>query len=249
VSAAIRIGCSGWSYPHWRGLFYPERLPEHFWFAHYAGVFDTVEINNSFYQLPSVKTIAAWQAQAPDGFLYAVKANRFITHMKKLKEPTRPLRQFLSRVRGLETHLGPILYQLPPNWHLDLARLSGFLDLLPGELTHVFEFRDQSWLCDEVFTLLEEHDASLCCHDLSGLEVPRLAIGRVAYVRFHGTRPGYGGGYSEPTLRSWGRWLREQAETGRPAFAYFNNDSEGHAVFDARTLQRKVGPGQPKAPR
>jgi len=241
VSAAVRIGCSGWSYPHWRGIFYPADLPESEWFGHYAAVFDTVEINNTFYHLPTTETVRLWRQQAPAAFLYAVKANRYVTHMKKLKDPQEPLGNLLSRMRGLKTHLGPILYQLPPHWHCDVARLREFVALLPRSLTHVFEFRHPSWLCDEVFAVLDERGASLCCHDMEGVEVPRLALGRVAYVRFHGTKAKYAGGYPEPTLRSWGRWLREQSEAGKQGFAYFNNDRDGHAVFDAQTLLRKVG--------
>lgn len=237
---AIRIGCSGWSYPHWRGCFYPVDLPETAWFAHYAGVFDTVEINNSFYQLPSERTIAHWYAQAPAGFIYALKANRYITHLKKLKDAEPALPRFLKRVGALAEHLGPLLYQLPPNWRCDLGRLRDFLALLPTELTHVFEFRDPTWLCDEVLASLDQFDASLCVHDMAGIEVPRLGVGRVAYVRFHGTLPGYAGGYPETTLRGWARWLREQARGGRPAFVYFNNDAGGRAAVDAQTLLRAL---------
>jgi uncharacterized protein YecE (DUF72 family) len=237
---AIRIGCSGWSYPHWRGCFYPVDLPERAWFAHYARLFDTVEINNSFYQLPSARTVAHWCTQAPAGFIYALKANRYITHMKKLKEPQAALRQFLKRAGGLAEHLGPLLYQLPPNWRCDLGRLRSFLALLPAAFTHVFEFRDPTWLRDEVLASLDEFGASLCVHDMAGIEVPRLAVGRVAYVRFHGTLPAYAGGYPQITLRWWARWLREQARGGRPAFVYFNNDAGGRAVVDAQTLLRAL---------
>jgi uncharacterized protein YecE (DUF72 family) len=240
VQASIRIGCSGWSYPDWRGRFYPAELPESAWFGHYAAVFDTVEVNNSFYQLPSAPTVAHWRVQAPAGFLYAVKANRYITHMKKLRQAGRPVQQFLTRMRGLGESLGPILYQLPPHWRCDLARLRDFVALLPADLVHVFEFRDPSWLCDAVFAVLEQSGASLCCHDMSGMAVPRMAVGRVAYVRFHGTGPGYSGSYPEPTLRAWAHWLHEQAMGGRPAFAYFNNDVAARAVVDAQTLRRKV---------
>ena len=236
--ASIRIGCSGWSYAEWRGRVYAASLAEREWFSFYARVFDTVEINNSFYQLPSAKTVANWEAQAPRGFIYAVKVNRYITHMKKLKESDRALVQFCERVGILGRHLGPLLYQLPPNWRCDRARLGDFLALLPAGRTHVFEFRHPSWLADDVFALLEKHGASVCTHDMSGIEMPRVAVGPVAYVRFHGTRPGYAGGYPERTLRSWARWMREQACHGLPVFAYFNNDVGGHAFFDAQRLRR-----------
>lgn len=238
--AAIHVGCSGWIYPHWRGLFYPATLPEAQWFTHYAQNFATVEINNSFYRLPSAAVVAHWCAQAPAGFLYAVKANRYITHMKKLKEPADALHLFLERVAALGEHLGPLLYQLPPNWRCDVERLRAFLSLLPPEPAHVFEFRDASWLCDKVFGLLDDCGAALCVHDMAGIDVPRIATGRVAYVRFHGTRPGYAGGYSAATLRTWARWLCQQRDAGRSAFAYFNNDAQARAVVDAQALQRAV---------
>jgi uncharacterized protein YecE (DUF72 family) len=240
VTAPIRVGCSGWSYPHWRGPFYPQHLPEKEWFAYYTRAFDTVEINNSFYRLPSATTVAHWAQHAPAGFLYAVKVNRYITHMKKLKEPRQALRQFLTRMRPLRHFLGPLLYQLPPHWRCDAQRLRDFLALLPSDLVHVFEFRDATWLNDGVFALLEESGASLCVHDMPGIGVPRVAVGRVAYVRFHGTLPSYGGGYAEATLRSWARWLQGQADAGRGAFAYFNNDAGGQAVVDAQKLLRKL---------
>ncbi|MGD0946820.1 MAG: DUF72 domain-containing protein [Candidatus Binatia bacterium] len=238
---AIRVGCSGWIYPHWRERFYPKELSQKEWFRHYAQTFDTVEINNSFYHLPSEKAVAQWKEQAPPGFVYAVKVNRFITHMKKLKEPQEPLRRFISRMRGLGEHLGPLLYQLPPHWNCNPERFSAFLDALPPELMHVFEFRHQSWINDQIFAALEAHGASLCVHDMIGIEIPRVAIGPVTYVRFHGTLPKYAGGYSDTVLSSWARWLQEQATAGQAAFAYFNNDAEAQAVFDAQKLRRQIG--------
>ena len=238
---AIRIGCSGWIYPHWRERFYPKELRQTEWFRHYAQTFDTVEINNTFYHLPSEKAVAHWEEQAPPGFVYAVKVNRFITHMKKLREPQEPLRNFVTRMHGLGKHLGPLLYQLPPHWNCNPARFREFLDALSPDFIHVFEFRHQSWVNDEIFAALEEHGASLCVHDMIGIEVPRVAMGRVAYVRFHGTLPLYAGGYAERTLRSWAQWLSEQAAAGRDAFAYFNNDADAQAVFDAQKLRRQIG--------
>jgi uncharacterized protein YecE (DUF72 family) len=236
----IRIGCSGWNYKHWRGRFYPEEEPPSRWFEFYAATFDTVEINNTFYQLPEARTFKSWRAQAPKGFIYAVKANRYLTHLKKLKDAKAPLRKFLDRARLLQDGLGPILYQLPPRWRSDPERLKSFLDLLPGDIGSVIEFRDQSWLVDEVFQLLEDRGVSFCAHDLPGLDTPRLAIGKLAYVRFHGAGRKYGGGYPEPTLRSWGRWIEKQSRAGKDVYVYFNNDAEAHAVRDALRLKRKL---------
>jgi uncharacterized protein YecE (DUF72 family) len=237
----IHIGCSGWIYSHWRGRFYPEELKPEQWFDYYAAVFKTVEINNSFYRLPAAHTFEAWREQAPPGFIYAVKANRYITHLKKLKDARAPLKKFLDRARLLEEHLGPILYQLPPHWRLDLERLDSFLDLLPEDLLHVFEFRDQSWMVEEVFQHLDKRGASFCVHDMPGLEAPRLAVGSIVYIRFHGAGEKYRSGYPEPTLRSWWHWMEQQVESGKDLYIYFNNDAEAHAVHDARALMRKAG--------
>jgi len=236
----IHIGCSGWNYEHWRGPFYPEDAPPKLWFEYYAEAFDTAEINNTFYQLPAAHTFKAWRAQAPDGFIYAVKANRYLTHLKKLKDAKAPLRRFLDRARLLRERLGPILYQLPPRWRLNMERLESFLNLLPEDLRHVFEFRDQSWFVDEVFQLLEERGASFCAHDMPGLDVPRLAVGSLAYVRLHGAKEKYRSGYPEPALRSWSRWMEQQLRSGRDTYVYFNNDAEAHAPHDALQLKEKM---------
>lgn len=241
MKGQIRIGCSGWNYPHWQGRFYPEQQTPQEWFPFYATFFDTVELNTTFYQLPAAKTFQTWRAQAPDGFLYAVKANRYLTHIKKLREPAEPLKRFLDRVSLLGEHLGPILYQLPPRWHLNRERLAYFLDLLPPHLRHVFEFRDQSWMGEEVFRLLEQRGISFCTHDLSGLRVPRRAVGPIAYVRLHGPARPDQAGYPTSTLCSWWGWMERQVKSGRDLYVYFNNDAEARAVSDALRLKQHAG--------
>jgi uncharacterized protein YecE (DUF72 family) len=159
---AIRVGCSGWNYKHWRTLFYPEKLPQKRWFEHYSSVFDTVEINNSFYMLPSADTFAKWRDQAPPGFRYAVKANRFLTQAKKLKDCEEPLQRMMTPMRQLGDRLGPILYQLPPRLKLNLERLETFLQLVPKDVTNVFEFRERSWYVPETLDLLGRYGASFC---------------------------------------------------------------------------------------
>lgn len=236
----IRIGCSGWNYKHWRGLFYPAALPMKRWFAHYASVFDTVEINNTHYRLPESEVFAAWRDAAPPGFVYAVKASRFLTHRKKLKDPIEPIERLTSRARPLGDHLGPLLYQLPPNWKLDFDRLSAFLKLLPREFVHVLEFREASWMTDAVLALLDDHRVSFCTHDMPGLDVPRLAVGPVAYIRFHGSTGKYVGRYPPAVLEDWCGWMRDQAAAGQRVFAYFNNDIHGHAIKDALALKRLI---------
>ena len=236
----IRIGCSGWNYRHWRGIFYPPGLPVAKWFGHYAESFDTVEINNSFYRLPPPETFAKWRDQAPPGFLYAVKANRFLTQAKKLKDCAEPIARMMASVCKLGPTLGPILYQLPPRFRINLERLEEFLALLPREQTHVFEFREKSWLTDETFDLLDRHDAGFCIHDMPGSATERIVTGPLAYVRFHGGEGKYWGRYADDHLLDWAGWMVEQAGSGRPVWAYFNNDIEGHAIEDALTLKAMV---------
>ena len=238
------IGCSGWQYRHWRGNFYDAALPQSRWFDHYAAVFDTVEINNSFYRLPEKATFARWAARAPGGFIYAVKASRFLTHMKKLKDPEEPLDRLLSRARALGRHLGPILYQLPPGWKLDRERLEHFLQALPRGLRHVLEFRDPTWYADDVLRLLEAHRVALCLHDMRGSATGRQRVGPFVYVRFHGPSGTYSGGYSADRLGSWAAWLHEQRLAGADVYAYFNNDVGGHAPRDALTLRRLMESGR-----
>ncbi len=239
----VWIGCSGWDYPHWRGVFYPEALPRSDWFAHYAAHFDTVELNNTFYHLPDPATAERWREQAPAGFRYAVKASRYLTHMKKLKDPEAPLARFLDIARRLGPRLGPLLYQLPPRWRCDLARLDAFLTRLPRELTHVFEFRDPSWLAEATRERLEAAGAGFCIHDAEDLYVPRWVTGPVVYVRFHGTREGLRRGYPDTVLDDWAAWLGRQVRAGHELYAFFNNDPGGHAVHDALRLRQRLGRG------
>lgn len=236
----MRIGCSGWIYPHWRGLFYPEKLPVKRWFAFYAETFDTVEINNSFYRLPRAETFDAWREQAPPGFRYAVKANRFVTQAKKLKDCAEPLARMMPPFRHLRETLGPVLYQLPPRFKLNLERLESFLEIAPKDVVNVFEFREPSWYTDTVFEVLDRHGASFCAHDMPGSVSPRLAVGRVAYLRFHGGLSKYYGRYPDDRLLEWADWIAQQARSGRAVWAYFNNDPEAHAIADAQTLRAMV---------
>jgi len=236
----IHIGCSGWVYKHWRGILYPEGLPQTRWFQRYAEEFDTVEINASFYRVPLAKTFDGWREKAPDGFRYAVKVNRFITHLKKLAGVEEALHEFVGLARKLGPALGPLLYQLPPSLKLDLARLENFLQLVPKELSNVFEFRNKDWYVPETYALLERYGSSFCVHDMRGSQTKRIAIGPVAYVRFHGGEGKYWGRYSDEALLSWTDWILEQSEQGRAVWCYFNNDIHGHAIHDAQTLKSMV---------
>jgi len=237
---AIHVGCSGWNYRHWRGRFYPEKMAVKRWFDHYASIFGAVELNTSFYHLPKPDTFSKWHDQAPQGFRYAVKAPRFITHMKKLKDCAEPVGEFLDRARKLGPTIGPILYQLPPKWTLNRGRLEEFLLLLPGDLTHVFEFRETSWMSEEVLALLDAHGIAFCVHDMLGSATPRWASGQIAYIRFHGGQGKYWGRYSDELLLGWTDWIVEQSRIGREIWCYFNNDIDAHAIDDALTLRAMI---------
>jgi uncharacterized protein YecE (DUF72 family) len=240
VSKRVHVGCSGWVYRHWKGIFYPEGLPQKRWFEHYSAEFDTVEINASFYRLPLASTFEGWRDKAPPGFRYAVKVNRFITHMKKLIDCEEAVDQFIGLARPLGNRLGPLLYQLPPSLHKNLERLDAFLARLPTDLEHVVEFRHGSWYDEEVLALLDRHGVGFVTHDLVGLKSPRWSSGRTAYVRFHGTTGKYRGRYSDAQMRNWAEWLVSQHTNGRSAWAYFNNDIGGDSIADARTLKGMV---------
>jgi uncharacterized protein YecE (DUF72 family) len=234
-------------YKHWRGLFYPQDLAVKRWFAWYAETFDTVEINNSFYRLPPPATFEAWRKQAPPGFCYAVKANRFLTQAKKLKDCEEPMQRMMASVDALRPALGPLLFQLPPKFAVNLGRLESFLKLLPSDTACVFEFREPSWYCDPVFALLDRYGAGLVVHDMPGSASPRIAIGPIAYVRFHGTTGKYVGRYADEALSDWAGWIAAQARDGRPVWAYFNNDIHGHAIEDAQTLRAMVRQALPRS--
>jgi uncharacterized protein YecE (DUF72 family) len=236
-----RIGCSGWQYNHWRGDFYRQELPQTRWLEHYTSVFDTVELNNSFYRLPEAATFARWGDRVPMRFVFAVKASRYLTHMKKLKDPEEPIERLFSRMRSLGRHLGPVLYQLPPGFKADIPRLEHFLHALPQDARHVLEFRDPSWYVDAVYQLMERYRTALCLQDMSNSATGRLRVGPLVYVRFHGPSGRYHGGYTDEALESWAGWLNEHLEAGTDVFAYFNNDIGGHAPRDALTLRRMMG--------
>lgn len=230
------MGTSGWSYPHWRGVFYPAELPAARWFAYYCRQFDTVEINSTFYRLPRVATFQGWRRQAPAGFLYAVKAHRLLTHRKRLRRCGQPLRAFLQRTAVLRGHLGPVLYQLPPNFRRDVDRLEAFCARLPRRMTHVFEFRDPDWLTEDTFAILRRYRVCLCWHDLLPHH-PLVVTGGAIYVRFHGVGERYGGCYSDQALRGWARRLCAAAGPRRTVYAYFNNDAQAYAVANAKRLR------------
>ncbi|OHB54655.1 MAG: hypothetical protein A2173_06075 [Planctomycetes bacterium RBG_13_44_8b] len=237
----IRIGTSGWHYGHWSGPFYPSKLPKNQWFEFYAQHFDTVELNNTFYHQPKLQTFKNWQKQAPKDFLFTVKANRFITHIKRLKDVQEPLQRFFTGALLLKKNLGPILYQLPPSMHKDLERLEDFIQLLPKKHAVIFEFRHNSWFSDDTYKLLNKYGAIFCTHDLIGVPTPRVITGRIIYIRFHGPTGRYQGNYTKAMLKNWANWIKEHINNVHSVYAYFNNDVSGHAINNAKTLKEILG--------
>jgi uncharacterized protein YecE (DUF72 family) len=231
----ILVGTSGWQYRDWRGTVYAEELPQRSWLADLSRRFPTIELNNSFYRLPERSRFERWAEQTPPGFLMAVKASRYITHIRRLRETAEPVATFLERARGLGERLGPVLFQLPPRFPAEPQRLEALLGSIPRDTRTAVEFRDRSWYRDDVFELLDAAGAALVWPDRPGERLRLPLTGGWAYVRFHQ------GGRDAPGYRrdKLGRWAERLASLpAREIFAYFNNDPGGAAVRDAETLMR-----------
>jgi uncharacterized protein YecE (DUF72 family) len=238
----VRIGCSGWNYADWRGVLYPKGLPPSRWLARYAELFDTVEINNTFYRLPKREAVQGWVEQSPPGFVFAVKASRYLTHVKRLTDMEQGVQRLLERLEPMvaSPKMGPMLWQLPGNFKRDDGRLAHALDRLPAG-RHAFEFRHPSWFCDAVYEALRAHGVALAIGDHP--ERPWQSHELTAdftFVRLHYGRRGRRGNYGPSELDEWARALRRLARRGE-VFAYFNNDWEGFAVRNARGMRERLG--------
>jgi uncharacterized protein YecE (DUF72 family) len=231
------VGCSGWHYEHWRGLYYPEDLPKSKWLSFYARQFNTVELNNSFYRLPSEKAFTTWRESTPESFVFAVKVSRFITHIKRLRDLGSAVEDFLSRSGLLREKLGPLLYQLPPSMKRNDELLQSFLSSLPRKAQHAIEFRHESWIDDAVFDILRRHNTGLCVFDMPGFSCPLVATSDFAYVRFHGSEGLYSSCYSDADLSRWAERIARPSENVRASYIYFNNDAGAFAVKNAMTLK------------
>ncbi|MGH3007613.1 MAG: DUF72 domain-containing protein [Gaiellaceae bacterium] len=239
---SVRIGCSGWNYPHWRDRVYPRGVPQRRWLERYATLFDTVEVNATFYRLPKRESVAAWVEQTPPEFLFAVKASRFLTHMKRLTDMERGVERFYERIEPLleSPKLGPVLWQLPETFRRDDERLAFALERLPPG-RHCFEFRHPSWFAEDVYAALREHRAALVIgdHPERRFQTHELTADWT-FVRFHYGSRGRGGNYSERELETWKRRIahwRSRVEV----FGYFNNDWEGYAVRNGLWLAKRLG--------
>lgn len=237
----VLIGTAGWSYAHWRGPFYPPGLPYDAQLAFYARRFCSVEINSTFYRLPETKMLRAWRDGVPREFTFAVKASRFITHMKKLNVPARALRSFFGRIEALGDKLGPVLFQLPPRWHCNRERLAAFLSYLSRDFRYAFEFRDPSWLEPGVYDLLARHRVALCLYELAGYRSPIVVTSKLVYIRLHGPDGPYQGRYNRRALARWARKIRAWSAEGRSVCCYFDNDQLGYAALNALELSYLVG--------
>lgn len=237
------IGTSGWHYDHWRGPFYPQDLPKTRWFRYYMERFRTVELNNSFYQQPKDKTWDGWREEAPPGFRFAVKANRYITHMKRFKDPEQPLARFLKGAERLKSYLGPVLFQTPPNFHRtgeNVERIEAFLKLLPRRHRHVFEFRHDSWFGEDTLDQLRRHHVGFCSYDMPDFDCPVTATAPYAYIRFHGSDEVYATNYTDEMLAGWTGQIKKLASGLDEVWIYFNNDAEGYAVANALKLREML---------
>jgi uncharacterized protein YecE (DUF72 family) len=230
----IHVGTSGWQYRDWRGVLYPEGLAQDRWLERYADAFSAVEVNNSFYRLPERSTFERWRDRTPPGFAFAVKASRYLTHLRRLMDAEDGVRRLWDRTTGLGSKLGPVLFQLPPRFPVDVARLRAFLGWLPERMRSAWEFRDPSWLIDEVLELLDDAGNALVLADRPGFRGATIVTGGWSYVRFHqGTRRGPD--YRRDKLHRWAE--RIATLPANDVWAFFNNDPGGAAVRDARFLR------------
>ena len=241
MAADIHIGTSGYSYKHWAGRYYPQELKPSQWLNHYLQDFDTVELNNTFYTLPKEQTFDAWRKNTPANFLFAVKGSRFITHMIKLKDPERGLVNFMPRAERLRRKLGPILWQLPPRWNVNVERLEEFLRLLPRKHRYTFELRTESWMIEPVYEVLRRYNAAFCIYELAGYRSPMEITADWTYVRLHGPTPfKYQGSYSDEQLAEWAARIRTWSRKMKAIYVYFDNDDSAYAVENALTLKRML---------
>ena len=236
----IHIGTSGWHYKHWKGTFYPKELKQNQHFPYYLQNFKTVEINNSFYRLPTPETFINWKNLVPDDFIFAVKASRYITHMKKLNDPVESTESFFTNVNHLGEKLGPILFQLPPFWPLNYNRLEEFLKHLPGTYRYTFEFRNTTWYNDRVYEVLNKYNIAFCIYEIDKHLSPINVTADFVYVRLHGPEGKYAGSYSDQTLTEWAKRCDQWAQDGKEVFVYFDNDQLGYAAFNAKRLSELV---------
>jgi len=232
------VGTSGWQYGDWRGSFYPDALPQRGWLAHYAERFRTVELNNSFYRLPEASSFRRWRDEVPEDFVVAVKMSRFLTHLRRLREPAQPVALFMERARELGPKLGPVLLQLPPTMRVEPERLADALDQFPGDVRVAVEPRHESWFCERVRSLLEDRGAALCLADAPGRRWPAWRTADWGFVRFHAGLAHPHPCYGERALTTWAERIASMWPPAADVYCYFNNDMLACAVRDATVFAR-----------
>ncbi len=237
---SVFLGTSGWTYDHWKNVFYPEIIPKKQWFEFYCSHFSTVELNASFYRIPTLKAVEGWKLRSPVHFRFAVKMSRLITHVRKLKNCEHELEWFFSVFAPLEKKIAVYLVQLPPNLKFDPDRLLSFSKLLPSHYHFAFEFRNATWYNDDTITLLKKLKYSFCIHDMGGLATEKVVTSPLIYIRFHGFDSLYGGDYPDEHLRQWADWIKSQIVLGKNVLGYFNNDIGGFAVKNCQRLRKMI---------
>jgi uncharacterized protein YecE (DUF72 family) len=240
MAGKVLIGTSGFSYDDWKGRFYPDGLKSRQWLEYFAGIFDTVELNSTFYHLPAAKVVRSWHDRTSKDFTFAVKASRYITHRLKLADAEESLKLFYGRVREFGSKLGPILFQLPPSLRIDLEKLRDFCRLLKKSYNHVIEFRHESWHRDDVMEVLKEYNVCACFVSMPGLESIEEVTSNFIYIRFHGSSELYASRYTKKQLSVWARLLNEYSRQNLDIYAYFNNDYNAYAVQNALTLKEML---------
>jgi len=236
----IHIGTSGWYYAHWRGNFYPDEINSSEFLNYYIKKLNTVEINNSFYRLPDKSTLKDWHKKTPDNFIFSAKASRYITHVKKLKDPKKSTKKFFKTVEVLGKKLGPILFQLPPSWRPNPERLDNFLKVLPEKYKYTFEFRNSKWFNKKTYGILKKHKAAFCIYHLAGKLSPKENTADFIYIRLHGPKGAYEGSYKKSDLKKWVKNFLRWNKEGKEIFCYFDNDQAGFAVKNALELKEII---------
>lgn len=236
----VLLGTSGWSYKHWKGIFYPQDLPQKKWFQYFSGKFDTVEINASFYRIPILKTVQGWYERSPGDFKFSVKMSRLVSHRKKLKNCSDELQWFFSVFEPLYPKIAVVLIQLPPLLKFDPARINEFSSLLPTRYRFAFEFRNPGWYREETYEILARYGHIFCIHDMAGVATEKIITSDSIYIRFHGFDSMYVGDYPETHLKQWAEWIKKQFQENRSVYAYFNNDIGGYAVKNCMSLRNML---------
>ncbi len=239
--ACAWVGVSGWQYPDFSDRFYPKDLEKSEQLGYYASQFPTVEINNTFYKLPAEKTVKRWYDQVPDEFVFAIKASRFITHMKNLLEPEDTLPKFIKRISLFKQKIGPILFQLPPHWQVDLERLKNFLKFLKPDYRYTFELRNKSWLAEGVYFLLRENNIAFCIYDIDYRQSPIMVTADFVYIRLHGPGRAYNDPYDMDALGLWANRIEGWVGSGKDVYCYFDNTYHGYAWENAKALMDLLG--------